>query len=109
MSGLHNTTSPIIAFLLIIAALAIVSFYTSISGIVKSEMFPPEVRALGVGLAYAIANAIFGGSAEYVALGLKSLGHENSFYWYVTGMMVLAFVVSLRLPKRAAYLNEDDE
>ncbi|MCI2809106.1 MFS family transporter [Eoetvoesiella caeni] len=109
MSGLHNTTNPIIAFLLIIAALAIVSFYTSISGIVKSEMFPPEVRALGVGLAYAIANAIFGGSAEYVALGLKSLGHENSFYWYVTGMMVLAFVVSLRLPKRAAYLNEDHE
>ncbi|CAM5449411.1 hypothetical protein ECAE60S_02733 [Eoetvoesiella caeni] len=78
------------------------SFYTSISGIVKSEMFPPEVRALGVGLAYALANAIFGGSAEYVALGLKSLGHENSFYWYVTGMMVLAFVVSLRLPKRTA-------
>lgn len=109
MSGLHNTTNPIIAFLLIIAALAIVSFYTSISGIVKSEMFPPEVRALGVGLAYALANAIFGGSAEYVALGLKSLGHENSFYWYVTGMMVLAFVVSLRLPKRAAYLNEDHE
>jgi MHS family dicarboxylic acid transporter PcaT-like MFS transporter len=53
-------------------ALAIVSFYTSISGIVKAEMFPPEVRALGVGLAYAVANAIFGGSAEYVALGLKS-------------------------------------
>lgn len=109
MSGLHNTTNPVIAFLLIIAALAIVSFYTSISGIVKSEMFPPEVRALGVGLAYAIANAIFGGSAEYVALGLKSLGHENSFYWYVTAMMILAFVVSLRLPKRAAYLNEDHE
>lgn len=109
MTGLHNTSNPVIAFLLIIAALAIVSFYTSISGIVKSEMFPPEVRALGVGLAYAIANAIFGGSAEYVALGLKSLGHENSFYWYVTAMMVLAFVVSLRLPKRAAYLNEDDE
>ena len=64
-------------------------------------MFPPEVRALGVGLAYAIANAIFGGSAEYVALGLKSIGHETAFYWYVTAMMVIAFLVSLRLPRQA--------
>jgi MHS family dicarboxylic acid transporter PcaT-like MFS transporter len=84
-----------------------VSFYTSISGIVKAEMFPPEVRALGVGLAYAVANAIFGGSAEYVALGLKSLGHESVFFWYVSGMMVIAFLVSLRLPRQASYLHHD--
>ncbi len=57
-------------------ALAIVSFYTSISGLVKAEMFPTEVRALGVGLAYAIANAIFGGSAEYVALWFKGAGSD---------------------------------
>jgi MHS family alpha-ketoglutarate permease-like MFS transporter len=95
------------AFLLIIAALAIVSLYTSISGLVKAEMFPPEVRALGVGLAYAVANALFGGSAEYVALGLKSIGMEQTFYWYVSGMMVLAFLVSLRLPRQASYLHHD--
>ncbi|MDM0049775.1 MFS family transporter [Variovorax sp. J22R115] len=104
---LQGVTSPVVAFLLIILALAIVSFYTSISGIVKAEMFPPEVRALGVGLAYAVANALFGGSAEYVALGLKSLGHESAFYWYVTGMMVLAFVVAFRLPRQASYLHHD--
>jgi MHS family alpha-ketoglutarate permease-like MFS transporter len=104
---LQGVTSPVVAFLLIILALAIVSFYTSISGIVKAEMFPPEVRALGVGLAYAVANALFGGSAEYVALGLKSLGHETAFYWYVTGMMVLAFFVALRLPRQASYLHHD--
>eukprot|EP01036_Dinobryon_divergens_P057041 gene57041-76168_t len=100
LTALQHTTSPVLAFVLIIVALAIVSFYTSISGIVKAEMFPPEVRALGVGLAYAVANAIFGGSAEYVALGLKSLGHESAFFWYVSAMMVLAFVVSLRLPRQ---------
>jgi MFS transporter, MHS family, dicarboxylic acid transporter PcaT len=99
--------SPLTAGLLITLALAIVSFYTSISGVVKAEMFPPEVRALGVGLAYAVANALFGGSAEYVALGLKSIGHESAFYWYVTAMMVLAFLVSLRLPNPAKYLHED--
>ena len=107
LTALQHVTNPIVAFVLIIVALAIVSFYTSISGIVKAEMFPPEVRALGVGLAYAVANAIFGGSAEYVALGLKSLGHESAFYWYVTAMMVIAFLVSLRLPRQANYLHHD--
>ena len=104
---LKTTTSPIIAFVLITLALAIVSFYTSISGMVKAEMFPVQVRALGVGLAYAVANAIFGGSAEYVALGLKNMGMENTFYWYVTAMMAIAFLFSLRLPKKPAYLHED--
>jgi MHS family alpha-ketoglutarate permease-like MFS transporter len=107
LTALQHTTSPVMAFVLIIVALAIVSFYTSISGIVKAEMFPPEVRALGVGLAYAVANAIFGGSAEYVALGLKSLGHESAFFWYVSAMMVIAFLVSLRLPRQASYLHHD--
>ena len=107
LTALNNVTSPIVAFLLIILALAIVSFYTSISGIVKAEMFPPEVRALGVGLAYAVANAIFGGSAEYVALSFKVAGHESAFFWYVTAMMVIAFLVALRLPRQASYLHHD--
>ncbi|MGH8485329.1 MAG: MFS transporter, partial [Pseudomonas sp.] len=107
LMALKTVTSPFLAFVLITLALCIVSFYTSISGLVKAEMFPPQVRALGVGLAYAVANAIFGGSAEYVALGLKSIGMENTFYWYVTAMMAIAFLFSLRLPKQAAYLHHD--
>jgi MHS family alpha-ketoglutarate permease-like MFS transporter len=107
LTALGSVHSPFVAFLLISLALAIVSLYTSISGIVKAEMFPTEVRALGVGLAYAVANAIFGGSAEYVALDLKSLGHESSFYWYVTVMMVIVFIVSFRLPRQARYLHHE--
>ena len=108
LMALKTVTSPFMAFVLISLALCIVSFYTSISGLVKAEMFPPQVRALGVGLAYAVANAAFGGSAEYVALGLKTLGMENTFYWYVTAMMAIAFLFSLRLPKQAAYLHHDN-
>ena len=104
---LHTVTNPVVAFVPIISALAIVSFYTSISGLVKAEMFPPEVRALGVGLSYAVANALFGGSAEYVALGLKSLGHEQAFYGYVTVMMAIAFFTAFRLPREASYLHHD--
>jgi len=105
LTALQNVTDPWMAFVLVVLALLIVSFYTSISGIVKAEMFPTEVRALGVGLAYAIANAIFGGSAEYVALGLKSVGHESMFFWYVTAMMVIALLMSL--PRQASYLHHD--
>ena len=105
--ALQTVTSPVAAFGLIVLALAIVSFYTSISGLVKAEMFPPQVRALGVGFAYAIANAVFGGTAEYVALYLKDAGHQQSFYWYVTVMMAIAFLVSLRLPKQPDYLHHD--
>lgn len=106
-AGLQKFDSLYVQGGLILLALTIISLYTSISGIVKAELFPPNVRALGVGLSYAIANAIFGGSAEYVALGLKSVGHEVAFYWYVTGMMALVFLVSLRLPRQASYLRHD--
>jgi MHS family alpha-ketoglutarate permease-like MFS transporter len=107
LTMLGRVQSPVMAGVLIVLALVIVSFYTSVSGIVKAEMFPPEVRALGVGLAYALANALFGGTAEYVALGLKTIGHEPAFYWYVTGMMGVVFLVSWRLPKQARYLHHD--
>ncbi len=97
LSALQKVSSPYAAFGLVICALLIVSFYTSISGILKAEMFPAQVRALGVGLSYAVANALFGGSAEYVALSLKSAGIEHAFYWYVTVMAAIAFLVSLML------------
>jgi MHS family alpha-ketoglutarate permease-like MFS transporter len=105
LTALQHVSSPLVAFLLITTALAVVSFYTSIAAIVKAEMFPTEVRALGVGLAYALANAVFGGSAEYVALGLKSIGHQGVFYWYVSAMLAIAFLVSLRLPRAGRYLS----
>jgi MHS family alpha-ketoglutarate permease-like MFS transporter len=100
LSALHSVTSPYAAFALVMLALVIVSFYTSISGILKAEMFPAQVRALGVGLSYAVANALFGGSAEYVALSLKSFGVETAFFWYVTVLGALAFLVSLMLHRK---------
>ncbi len=108
MTALAHVGSPVEAGLLITVALAIVSLYTSVSGIVKAEMFPPQVRALGVGVGYAISNAIFGGSAEYVALQMKAWQMESTFFWYVTAMMAIAFTASLRLPKVASYLHTDD-
>jgi MHS family alpha-ketoglutarate permease-like MFS transporter len=109
LHALKDVTSPYAAFGLVVVALAIVSFYTSISGLIKAEMFPPEVRALGVGLSYAVANAIFGGSAEYVALWLKSIGVESMFFWYVTVLCAIAGIVSLRMrdPSKEGYLRHE--
>jgi MHS family alpha-ketoglutarate permease-like MFS transporter len=107
MTAIGSAGSPVVAAVLICVALAIVSLYTSVSAIVKAEMFPAQVRALGVGVGYAISNAIFGGSAEVVALQLKDWHVESAFFWYVTAMMAIVFLVSLRLPKTASYLHTD--
>ncbi|MGH6693929.1 MFS transporter [Sphingopyxis sp.] len=91
------------AGLLVFAALAIMSFYTSVSGLFKAELFPAKVRALGVGLGHAIASAIFGGTAEYAALLLKQMGHEQAFAWYVSAICAVAFVVALRMKEPRAH------
>ncbi|MGN6207293.1 MFS transporter [Asticcacaulis sp.] len=81
------------AFGLVMAALIIVSGYTSINAVVKAELFPAHVRALGVALPYAVAVSLFGGSAEYVALWLKQAGAEESFFWYVTACIAVSLLV----------------
>jgi alpha-beta hydrolase superfamily lysophospholipase len=101
--ALAEVSSPVTAFLLVLAALVIASFYTSISGVVKAELFPTEVRALGVGLTYAVANAIFGGTAEYVALWLTSSGQEQWFACYVSGIVAIGLAASLIMPDTRKY------
>ena len=98
------------AFFWIMMALLWCSFYTSIAGIVKAEMFPMHVRALGTGLSYAIANSIFGGSAEFVALQLKQWGHEEMFFYYVTVMMVIGILAVWLMPdsRKDSYMLRDE-
>lgn len=93
LTTLSHTTTLWGAFYLLMAALVIVSGYTSINAVVKAELFPAEIRALGVGLPYAVANAIFGGTAEYIALWFKDQGHEPWFYWYITGCIFISLLV----------------
>ena len=110
LSALAHVTDPYAAFGLVMLALIGVSFYTSISGLVKAELFPMHVRALGVGLSYAIANAAFGGSAEYVALWLKSVGSESMFFWYATLMCGVALVAAILMPdtRRQGHMSEEE-
>jgi len=110
LSALARVTDPYAAFGWALFALLGVSFYTSISGLVKAELFPMHVRALGVGLSYALANAAFGGSAEYVALWFKSHGIESTFFWYVTAMGAIALIAAVLMPdtRRKGHLHEHE-
>jgi MFS transporter, MHS family, alpha-ketoglutarate permease len=93
LSTLHTIQTWWGAFFLIMAALIIVSGYTSINAVVKAELFPTEIRALGVGLPYALTVSIFGGTAEYIALWFKSIGMETGYYWYVTACIAVSLLV----------------
>jgi metabolite-proton symporter len=102
-NSLGQVSSPYTALALVLGGLVIASFYTSISGVVKAELFPATVRALGVGFTYAVGNALFGGTAEYVALSLKSAGHEGWFPWYVSILVAVALAASLWMPDSRRY------
>ena len=95
LTALSQTTNPWVAFGLISAAWLIVSGYTSITGIIKAELFPTSIRALGVGVPYALTVSIFGGTVDSVALGFKQAGHEQWFYWYATACIFISLLVYL--------------
>ncbi len=95
LTELSHTSHLFTIFLLMMAALCIVSGYTSINAVVKAELFPASIRALGVGFPYSITVALFGGTAEYIALWFKNEGHESYYYWYATLCIFLSLLVYL--------------
>jgi MFS transporter, MHS family, alpha-ketoglutarate permease len=103
MTGVANTRSSSIAFSLILLAMMVQSCYTSISAVVKAELFPTAVRTLGVAVPYALANAAFGGTAEYVALWFKSIGSESGFYVYASALAAISFAVALTMQETRAH------
>ena len=107
-TALETTRDPMTAFALVLGSLVIVSGYTSINAVVKAELFPGHIRALGVALPYAIANAVFGGTAEYVALWLKDAGHERWFYVYVSVVIGLSLItyVTMRETRKTSLITD---
>lgn len=106
MTALGSASSYWSALGLSLLALVVVTGYTSINAAVKAELFPTRVRALGVALPYALANALFGGTAEYVALWFKSSGRETMFFWYVSGCALVSLVTYVLMPDtRSAALS----
>ena len=109
LTALSTTRDPVTATFLILAALVIVSGYTAINAVVEAELFPASVRALGVGLPYAIAASLFGGTAPFVALYLKDKGVESYFYWYVSALVLVSLIVyvTMRDTKKMSRILSD--
>jgi MHS family alpha-ketoglutarate permease-like MFS transporter len=101
-TAIAHTQSVATAFALVMAGLVMLTGYTSINAIVKAELFPADIRALGVALPYALANTIFGGTAEYVALWLKNAGHEPWFYIYISLLSAIYLICVLRMRETQA-------
>ncbi|MDB5109885.1 MAG: alpha-ketoglutarate transporter [Mucilaginibacter sp.] len=109
LTTLGDTKDVWVAFALIMGALIITSGYTSINAVVKAELFPANVRALGVGFPYAIAVSLFGGTAEYLALLFKNKGHQEWFYWYVTVCITLSLVMYLTMNDTKKHSKIEEE
>ena len=98
-NALSHTHSATTAFLLSFAGLVMLSGFTSVHMLAKTELFPVRIRALAVGLPYALTTAILGGTTEFVALRFKADGHEAWFYWYVTVWAGISLLVYLGMPE----------
>ncbi|MXV49642.1 MFS transporter [Pedobacter sp. HMF7647] len=97
LTNLEHANHIWLATSLIIISLFILSMCTSISAIIKAEQFPANIRSLGVSFPYATTVALFGGTAEYVALLCKQSGHANYFYWYLTACIGVSLIVSITM------------
>ena len=111
MAGLGHVTTPFSAFLLVTGGLLIACLYTPVTGVLKADIFPAEIRALGISLPYAIGNALCGGTAGYLALLSRTLNAEHYFFMYVAVMAVLTMLAAWALPdlRRHGYLDGDGQ
>ena len=109
LTAIKNVHDPLSAFALVLCGLLIAAFYTPVTGVLKADLYPPTVRALGVGLPYALGNAMFGGTAEYIALSFRSMGREEVFYVYVAAIGAITLFSAWLMPDmgKHGYLDGD--
>jgi MFS transporter, MHS family, alpha-ketoglutarate permease len=110
LTTLSGTKSPFIAFLLICGAWIFTACYTSINAVVKAELFPTSIRATGVAVPYAVTVSLFGGTAPAIALFFKQQGHEQWFYYYLSGVIFISLLVyaTMRDTKRDSAMHRHE-
>lgn len=106
---LPQTTSWAMALTLVCIGYIILTGYTSINAIVKAELFPSHIRALGVGLGYALANSAFGGTAPLIYQAAKGGGHVTWFIVYVTAVVAVSLFVYVFVLKNKSETPLDRE
>ena len=92
MQGMQDSPTWLWCLLYTLLGLTFVAGYSSVNAVVKAELFPTEVRTVGVAIPYNIAQAVFGGTAAYIALALRNAGHENYFFIYVSVCAAISLI-----------------
>lgn len=90
---LPQQTSWVSAFAMLTLGFVILTGYTSINAVVKAELFPTHVRALGVGLGYALANSAFGGTAPLLYQASLRADRVDAFAIYATATIAVSLLV----------------
>lgn len=109
LTALPRQTEPVPAFLILVVGFVILTGYTSINAVVKAELFPTHIRALGVGFGYAMANSVFGGTAPLLYQAAGETGHVPLFIMYVTGVIAVSLVVYVFFLRNSGPNWLDDE
>lgn len=109
LTVLPTVTTPMASFLMLAGTYVLLTGYTSINAVVKAELFPAHIRALGVGLGYALANSMFGGTAPLIYEASISRDALGAFAVYVTvaiGVSLLVYLFALR-NRSVTYLDTE--
>jgi len=78
------------------------------AAILVAELFPVEIRALGVGLPYAVAVSLFGGTTQFIITWLIEVtGNPAAPAWYVAGTSVITVLAMTALPETRDRVLED--
>ncbi|MFI6315219.1 MFS transporter [Nocardia fusca] len=106
---LQDATSVAATLVVTCVGYVLLTGYTSINAIVKAELFPSHIRALGVGVGYALANSVFGGTAPMIYQAAKNGGQVPWFIGYVTVVIGISLVVYLFVLKNKSETALDKE
>lgn len=81
------------------AGLVALSGVTAISAATMVELFPARLRVSGISFPYALAVAVFGGTAPLVGTALQGAGSVTGYGLYVSATMLLTLVAVLTFPE----------
>lgn len=102
------SNNPWTLFISATIALVVVTAPGAMLAAVMAELFPTRVRTQGIGFAYSLSVAVFGGSAPYLNQLAINLEMEALMNGYIIGLCVLTGVAALLIKEtKGAQLSDD--
>jgi MHS family alpha-ketoglutarate permease-like MFS transporter len=109
ITNLSVAKDPVTTITLVTIAFVILTGYTSINALVKAELFPATIRALGVGLGYGLANSVFGGTAPLIYQWARKTNQVPAYIGYVISCVAVSLVVYVFFLKNKSTTELDHE